>query len=67
MAFADNLQSTRPVWQIWQSDNNTAEFALGPDESGRFAEEFGAGALYQVGVSEARSTLFQSYTYSSRY
>ena len=67
VAFADNLQSTRPVWQIWQSDNNTAEFALGPGESGRFAEEFGAGTLYQVGVSEARLPLLQFYIYSPCY
>ena len=66
-AFADNPQSTRPVWQIGHSDNNTAEFALGPGESGRFTEEFGAGTLYQVGVSEARLTLLQFYIYSPCY
>jgi len=67
VAFADNPQSTRPVWQIRQRDNNTAEFALGPGESGRFAEEFGAGALYQVGVSAVRLTLLQFYIYRHSY
>ncbi len=52
---ADNPESTGPVWQIGQSDRDTAEFALGPRDYGQFPEVFGGDVSFVVGQSDPKS------------
>ena len=42
------------LWQIGKNDNNTAEFALGPDRSNQYSVTFPNGALFVAGQSDAK-------------
>jgi len=48
------LAETKVVWQIGKNDNNTAEFAIGPDRSNQYSVKFPHGALFVAGQSEAK-------------
>jgi hypothetical protein len=45
-----SAEQTRLLWQIGARDNNTAEFALGPRDYAKFADD----PLFVVGVSKAK-------------
>ena len=45
---------TRLFWQIGKADNNTAEFALGPDRSNQYSVSFARDALFIAGQSDAK-------------
>lgn len=51
---ADNANSTGPVWQIGQTDGNTAEFALGPGEYNRYPQTFPGDINFIVGASDPK-------------
>ncbi len=42
------------LWQIGQADNNTAEFALGPDKSNLYSGRFPHDVLFVAGQSDAK-------------
>ena len=42
------------LWQIGKADNNTAEFALGPDRSNQYSVTFPQGALFIAGQSDPK-------------
>ena len=42
------------LWQIGKADNNTAEFALGPDRSNQYSVTFPRDALFIAGQSEPK-------------
>jgi hypothetical protein len=48
------LGEDKVLWQIGQNDNNTAEFALGPDRSNQYSVTFPHGALFVAGQSDAK-------------
>jgi len=43
-----------PLWQIGKADNDTAEFALGPDRSNQFSTAFPHDALFVIGQSDPK-------------
>jgi len=45
---------TKLFWQIGKADNNTAEFALGPDRSNQYSVTFPQGALFVAGQSDPK-------------
>ena len=45
---------TKLFWQIGKADNNTAEFALGPDRSNQYSVTFPQGALFVTGQSDPK-------------
>ncbi len=45
---------TKLLWQIGKADNNTAEFALGPDRSNQYSVTFPQGALFVAGQSDPK-------------
>jgi alpha-mannosidase len=42
------------LWQIGKADNNTAEFALGPDRSNQYSTTFPHDALFVIGQSDPK-------------
>ena len=48
------LGEAKVLWQIGKVDNNTAEFAIGPDRSNLYSVTFPQGALFVAGQSEAK-------------
>ena len=42
------------LWQIGKADNDTAEFALGPDRSNEYSVTFGHDALFVAGQSDPK-------------
>jgi hypothetical protein len=42
------------LWQIGKADNNTAEFALGPDRSNQYSTAFPNDALFVTGQSDPK-------------
>jgi alpha-mannosidase len=44
-------ETNTPLWQIGKADNNTAEFALGPDRSNQYSTTFPHDALFIIGQS----------------
>jgi len=42
------------LWQIGKNDNDTAEFAIGPDMSNQYSVRFPHGTLFVPGQSEAK-------------
>ena len=42
------------LWQIGKADNDTAEFALGPDRSNQYSVTFGHDALFVAGQSDPK-------------
>ncbi len=42
------------LWQIGKADNDTAEFALGPDRSNQYSTTFPHGALFVTGQSDPK-------------
>lgn len=45
---------TKLLWQIGKADNNTAEFALGPDRSNQYSVTFPRDALFIAGQSDPK-------------
>ncbi|MBW8040425.1 MAG: hypothetical protein FVQ85_10535 [Planctomycetes bacterium] len=45
---------TKLLWQIGKADNNTAEFALGPNRSNQYSVTFPRGALFVAGQSDPK-------------
>ncbi|MHC4603443.1 MAG: polysaccharide lyase family protein [Planctomycetota bacterium] len=45
---------TKLLWQIGKADNNTAEFALGPDRSNLYSVTFPRDALFIAGQSDSK-------------
>jgi len=45
---------TKLLWQIGKADNNTAEFALGPDRSNQYSVTFPQGALFVADQSDPK-------------
>ena len=45
---------TKLLWQIGKADNNTAEFALGPDRSNQYSVTFPRGPLFVAGQSDPK-------------
>lgn len=45
---------TKLLWQIGKADNNTAEFALGPDRSNLYSVTFPRDALFVAGQSDPK-------------
>ena len=45
---------TKLFWQIGKADNNTAEFALGPNRSNQYSVTFPQGALFVAGQSDPK-------------
>jgi len=43
-----------PLWQIGKADNDTAEFALGPDKSNQYSVTFPHDVLFVVGQSDPK-------------
>ncbi|NLH15067.1 MAG: hypothetical protein GX455_00675 [Phycisphaerae bacterium] len=52
--FADNPSSTSLLWQIGQTDGNTAEFTLGPSEYARYPQVFPGDVNFIVGISDPK-------------
>jgi alpha-mannosidase len=50
LAAGDNTQ----LWQIGKADNDTAEFALGPDRSNQYSATFPNDALFIAGQSDPK-------------
>jgi len=50
LADGDNTQ----LWQIGKADNDTAEFALGPDRSSQYSAAFPNDALFIAGQSDPK-------------
>ena len=50
LADGDNTQ----LWQIGKADNDTAEFALGPDRSNQYSATFPNDALFIAGQSDPK-------------
>ena len=48
------LAEAKVFWQIGKADNNTSEFALGPDKSNQYSVTFPHGALFVAGQSEGK-------------
>ncbi|MHC4745251.1 MAG: polysaccharide lyase family protein, partial [Planctomycetota bacterium] len=42
------------LWQIGKADNNTAEFALGPDRSNQYSASFPHDVLFVAGQSDPK-------------
>lgn len=40
------------LWRIGKADNNTAEFALGPDRSNQYSASFPHNVLFVAGQSD---------------
>ncbi|MBL7152651.1 MAG: hypothetical protein ISS79_02970 [Phycisphaerae bacterium] len=49
------LAEGKVVWRIGVSDDNTGEFALGPDKSNLYSVTFPHGALFVAGQSDVRA------------
>ena len=47
-------ENDKILWQIGREDNNTAEYALGPDRSNLYSGTFPHGALFVVGQSDVK-------------
>ena len=47
-------EDNKPLWQIGKSDNNTAEFALGPNRSNQYSTTFPYDALFIIGQSDPK-------------
>jgi len=45
---------SRLLWQIGKADNNTAEFALGPDRSNQYSSGFPHDAMFVAGPSDPK-------------
>ena len=45
---------SRLLWQIGKADNNTAEFALGPDRSNQYSSGFPNDAMFVAGQSDPK-------------
>ena len=45
---------TKIFWQIGKADNNTAEFALGPNNSNQYSVTFPRDALFVAGQSDPK-------------
>ena len=48
------LGEDKLLWQIGKADNNTAEFALGPDRSNQYSVTFPNDALFVAGQSDPK-------------
>ncbi len=48
------VAQTKVFWQIGKSDNNTAEFALGPDRSNQYSVTFPRDAMFVAGQSDPK-------------
>ncbi len=48
------LVEGKVLWQIGKNDNNTAEFALGPDRSNQYSVTFPNGAMFVADQSDAK-------------
>ena len=42
------------LWQIGKADNNTAEFALGPDKSNQYSTSFPHDVIFVAGQSDPK-------------
>ena len=51
---AELSRSPKLLWQIGKADNNTAEFALGPDRSNQYSVTFPRDALFIAGQSDPK-------------
>ncbi len=49
-----SLADDNVLFRIGQADNNTAEFALGPNQSGQYSAAFPRDAIYIVGQSDPK-------------
>jgi hypothetical protein len=47
-------ESNTTLWQIGEADNDTAEFALGPDRSNQYSTTFPHDALFIIGQSDPK-------------
>ena len=47
-------ENDKILWQIGKEDNNTAEFALGPDRSNSYSGTFPHDVLFVAGQSDAK-------------
>ena len=54
LALTGMAQGRNLLFEIGKADNNTAEFALGPNQSGQYSVAFPRGALFIAGQSEAK-------------
>ena len=48
-------ENNKPLWQIGNVDNDTAEFALGPDRSNQYSTTFPYDALFIIGQSDPKN------------
>lgn len=44
----------KPLWEIGKADNNTAEFALGPDRSNQYSTSFPHDVMFVAGQSDPK-------------
>jgi len=51
---AGQIRQNAGLWQIGKADNNTAEFALGPDRSNQYSVTFPRDALFVAGQSDPK-------------
>jgi hypothetical protein len=51
---APAAEKNAPLWQIGKADNNTAEFALGPDRSNQYSTTFPYDALFIIEQSDPK-------------
>jgi len=51
---AQATEKNTPLWQIGEADDNTAEFALGPDRSNQYSTTFPHDALFIIGQSDPK-------------
>ncbi|MHC4207684.1 MAG: polysaccharide lyase family protein, partial [Planctomycetota bacterium] len=51
---APAAENDTPLWQIGKADNNTAEFALGPDRSNQYSTTFPHDPLFIIGQSDPK-------------
>jgi hypothetical protein len=47
-------EDSKPLWQIGKADNDTTEFALGPDRSNQYLVTFPRDALFVAGQSDPK-------------